>query len=73
MAKLINIVCTLMLILTTSAKLVIQSPLSLRSLFALGEIQSSNSNFGYIPYGHNMVSTSSLSYLACLDWKDLLQ
>jgi hypothetical protein len=36
-------------------RLMIQSPMSLKKLFEGGEIQASYANFGYIPYGHQMV------------------
>jgi len=37
-------------------KLLIQSPMSLREKFKDGTIRASYANFGFIPYGHTMVS-----------------
>jgi len=45
-----------MLLALIEAKLLIQSPLSLRSKFKNGLIAASYANFGFIPYGHTMVS-----------------
>jgi hypothetical protein len=53
------------LIAHISSKLIIQSPARLRDLFpadpndeksGLGVIKASYANFGFIPYGHSMVS-----------------
>ena len=56
----------------THAKLIIQSPMALKSLFPGGEIKASYANFGFIPYGHTMVSTFKPFYLyPFLDGKNL--
>ena len=44
------------LISVVQLRMIIQSPKSLREQFVAGEIQASYANFGYIPYGHQMVS-----------------
>lgn len=68
----INLLCATLLISISSTKLIVQSPPSLKSLFTNGEIQASNSNFGYIPYGHNMVSQISLvpDSFSSLGWQN---
>ena len=56
MAKyIISFLCTLIGI--SEANLIVQSPLSLRKRFNdEGLIPASYANFGFIPYGHTMVS-----------------
>ena len=50
------IVCATILVAVTDAMLLIESPLTLRDKFKNGVIKASYANFGYIPYGHTMVS-----------------
>jgi hypothetical protein len=47
----------------TAGKLQIQSPLSLRKKFPNGKIVASYANFGFIPYGHTMVSNQIVFHL----------
>jgi len=65
-----KILVSLVLLAIVSAKLIIQSPKRLAELFPPmpdpkgfkpdlpGVIRASYANFGFIPYGHNMVSIS---------------
>ena len=65
-----KILVSLVLLVIVSAKLIIQSPKRLAELFPPmpdpkgfkpdlpGVIRASYANFGFIPYGHNMVSIS---------------
>jgi hypothetical protein len=56
-----KIVCATVasLIAGSDAKLSIMSPSKLRDMFKDGIIPASYANFGYIPYGHSMVSKVS--------------
>lgn len=51
-----------LMVMGVEANLVVLSPMSLRKLFPMGEIKTSYANFGYIPYGHNMVSECRYKY-----------
>ena len=45
-----------LLISCISANLIVQSPLELKKQFPDGVIKASYANYGFIPYGHTMVS-----------------
>ena len=62
-----------MLVAFAQAKLLIQSPMRLREKFEDGKIKASYANFGYIPYGHSMVSLLILSDLLGLGWQNILR
>lgn len=52
----IQILAALLCVSLAQAKLLVQSPISLRDKFTDGTIRASYANFGFIPYGHTMVS-----------------
>ena len=45
-----------LLISCISANLIVQSPAELKKQFPEGIIKASYANYGFIPYGHTMVS-----------------
>lgn len=46
----------ILLISCISANLIVQSPAELKKQFPDGVIKASYANYGFIPYGHTMVS-----------------
>ena len=48
-----------LLIACISASLIVQSPPELKSQFPDGVIKAAYANYGYIPYGHTMVSKTT--------------
>ena len=64
-----------LLISCISANLIVQSPASLKKQFPEGKIKAAYANYGFIPYGHTMVSKLAYVLMLCdiLGWKSVLR
>ena len=66
-----------LLISCISANLIVQSPAALKKQFPEGKIKAAYANYGFIPYGHTMVSkliNEKLTlFFYILGWKSVLR
>ena len=65
------VLCATLVLDSVLSKLIVLSPQGLKSKFKDGEIKANYANFGFVPYGHTMVSAEDALIHVSTDWKSV--